>query len=67
VVKKMKDKTFARAVNRDDIRRGAEELGMPLIDLVALVIEAQRPVAPLLGLDGGPGPDLPDAPPPAAP
>ena len=30
VVKRMKDKAFARAVNRDDLRRGAEELGLPL-------------------------------------
>src|ERR1051326_3580903 len=33
VKKKMKDKAFARAVNRDDIVRGAEELGMPLDDV----------------------------------
>src|SRR5262249_56126239 len=30
VIKRMKDKAFARAVNRDDLRRGAEELGIPL-------------------------------------
>ena len=30
VIKRMKDKAFARAVNRDDLRRGAEELGLPL-------------------------------------
>ena len=35
VKKKMKDKAFARAVNRDDIVRGAEELGMPLDDVIA--------------------------------
>ena len=34
VKKKMKDKAFARAVNRDDIVRGAAELGMPLEDVI---------------------------------
>src|SRR5438067_2169057 len=38
VKKKMKDKAFARAVNRDDIMRGAEELGMPLDNVIAEVI-----------------------------
>src|SRR6266513_759529 len=38
VKKKMKDKAFARAVNRDDIIRGATELGMPLDDVIAEVI-----------------------------
>jgi putative nucleotidyltransferase with HDIG domain len=40
VRKKMKDKAFARAVNRDDIVRGATELGMPLEDVIAGVIAA---------------------------
>src|SRR5205814_5533900 len=40
VKKKMKDKAFARAVNRDDIVRGAEELGMPLENVIAEVIPA---------------------------
>src|SRR5213082_2350921 len=40
VRKKMKDKAFARAVNRDDIVRGAEELGMPLDNVIAEVITA---------------------------
>src|SRR5438034_5887372 len=40
VKKKMKDKAFARAVNRDDIMRGAEALGMPLDDVIAEVIVA---------------------------
>src|SRR5213594_1849731 len=40
VKRKMKDKAFARAVNRDDIIRGAEELGMPLDDVLAQVIAA---------------------------
>lgn len=67
VVKKMKDKAFARSVDRDYIRRGAEELGMALPDLVALVIAAQRPIAERLGIGGVAAPDLPDAPPPPAP
>src|SRR5512140_475568 len=45
VVKKMKDKAFARSVSRDEIRRGAELVGMPLAELVAVVIAAQAPIA----------------------
>jgi len=67
VVKKMKDKAFARAVSRDEIRRGAELVGMPVAELVALVIAAQRPIAAALGLGGGPAADLADAPPPPVP
>ncbi len=52
VKKKMKDKAFARAVNRDDIVRGAEELGMPLDNFVAEVITALRADAERLGLVG---------------
>jgi putative nucleotidyltransferase with HDIG domain len=69
VVKKMKDKAFARAVDRGEIKRGAELVGLPLPELVALVIAAQRPLADLLGLAGAPAPELPDdplPPPPAA-
>ena len=50
VKKKMKDKAFARAVNRDDIVRGAEELGMPLDDVIANVIVALKADAIRLGL-----------------
>jgi putative nucleotidyltransferase with HDIG domain len=53
VKKKMKDKAFARAVNRDDIIRGAEELGMPLDDVIAQVIAALKSDAERLGLAGG--------------
>jgi len=53
VRKKMKDKAFARAVNRDDIIRGAEELGMPLEDVIAQVIAALKGDAQRLGLVGG--------------
>ena len=52
VKKKMKDKAFARAVNRDDIVRGAEELGMPLDDVVTNVIAALKADALRLGLAG---------------
>jgi len=67
VVKKMKDKAFARSVDREYIRRGAELVGMPLAELVALVIAAQVPIADRLGLGGGPAPDLPDEPVPPPP
>ena len=52
VKKKMKDKAFARAVNRDDIIRGAEHLGMPLDDVIAQVIAALKADAERLGLVG---------------
>ena len=52
VKKKMKDKAFARAVNREDIVRGAAELGMPLEDVIAAVITALRADAERLGLAG---------------
>lgn len=52
VRKKMKDKAFARAVNRDDIVRGAEELGMPLEEVIGGVIKALQDDAERLGLAG---------------
>jgi putative nucleotidyltransferase with HDIG domain len=52
VKKKMKDKAFARAVNREDITRGAEELGMPLDVVIAEVITALNADAERLGLLG---------------
>jgi len=52
VKKKMKDKAFARAVNREDIVRGAEELGMPLDEVIAEVIAALKTDAHRLGLAG---------------
>src|SRR5258707_3132140 len=52
VKKKMKDKAFARAVNRDDIIRGAEHLEMPLDDVIAQVIAALKADAERLGLIG---------------
>ena len=52
VKKKMKDKAFARAVNREDILRGAEQLGMPLETVIAEVITALKSNADRLGLAG---------------
>jgi len=52
VKKKMKDKAFARAVNREDIMRGAEELGLPLDNVIAEVIIALKADAERLGLVG---------------
>src|SRR5215470_15138164 len=52
VKKKMKDKAFARAVNRDDIIRGSEHLGMPLDHVIAQVIAGLKGDARRLGLAG---------------
>ena len=52
VRKKMKDKAFARAIDRDMMLKGAEALGVPFDDLVAEVVLALRGIAPELGLDG---------------
>jgi putative nucleotidyltransferase with HDIG domain len=52
VKKKMKDKAFARAVNREDITRGAAELQMPLEELIEGVIAALKADAERLSLDG---------------
>ena len=54
VKKKMKDKAFARAVNREDIVRGAAELEMPIEELIGGVIASLRADAGRLGLDGTP-------------
>jgi len=53
VKKKLKDKAFAKGVDRDDVRRGAEELGVPLDDHIQFVVEALRPAERTLGLGGG--------------
>jgi putative nucleotidyltransferase with HDIG domain len=50
VKKKLKDRAFAAAVNRDDIGRGAEELNIPLDEHIVFVLEAMQEVADSLGL-----------------
>jgi predicted hydrolase (HD superfamily) len=50
VKKKLKDKAFARSVNRDDIYLGVQDLGLSLDDHVAFVLQAMLPVADQLGL-----------------
>jgi predicted hydrolase (HD superfamily) len=50
VKKKLKDKAFARGVSRDDVIAGAAELGVPLEDHIAFVLQALRPVERSLGL-----------------
>ena len=52
VRKKLKDKAFARGVNRDDVVQGAAELGVPLEEHIAFVLDALRPVERSLGLGG---------------
>jgi len=67
VLKRMKEKAFARSVDRSYIVRGAEEWGVPLPELVALVLRSQVPIAEALGLAGAPARDLPDEPAPPLP
>lgn len=52
VRKKMKDKAFAKGVNRDDVLLGARELGVELDAHIDFVVQAMRGVAGTLGLDG---------------
>jgi len=52
VRRKMKDKAFARSVNRDDIVNGASALGVDLEEHIAFCIEAMKGIADQLGLDG---------------
>jgi predicted hydrolase (HD superfamily) len=54
VRKKMKDKGFARGVNRDDVIVGAQELGVDLDEHVQFVVEAMKGVAAEIGLGGVP-------------
>lgn len=50
VVKKLRDKGFARGVHRPDVTDGAELLGVPLEQHIAFVVDAMKPIAPALGL-----------------
>jgi putative nucleotidyltransferase with HDIG domain len=52
VKRKLKDKAFARGVNRDDVRKGAEELAVPIEEHIAFCIAAMREAADALGLRG---------------
>jgi predicted hydrolase (HD superfamily) len=54
VLKRMKDKAFARGVSRDDLRAGAEGLGLPLEEHAGNVIRFMREQADALGLRGTP-------------
>jgi putative nucleotidyltransferase with HDIG domain len=56
VRKKMKDKAFARGVNRDDVVQGARELGVDLDEHIQFVVDAMRGAADTLGLAGTPPP-----------
>jgi predicted hydrolase (HD superfamily) len=50
VIKKLKDKAFARSVDRSYVYGGAEALGRPLAEHVAFIIEALKPIAEEIGL-----------------
>jgi putative nucleotidyltransferase with HDIG domain len=52
VKRRMKDKLFAKGVSREDVRKGAEELGVPLEEHIAFCIAALREHADALGLRG---------------
>ena len=52
MIKRMKDKAFARAVPREDLRRGAEEIGLPIDEHIGNVIRFLRERADDLGLRG---------------
>ena len=54
VKRKMKDKAFAKGVSREDLKRGAQELGLSLDDHIATCIAAMRDVAHQLGLESKP-------------
>jgi predicted hydrolase (HD superfamily) len=52
VKKKLKDKSFAAKINRDDVYQGAERLGVPLDEHIQLMIDALAPQAEALGIAG---------------
>ena len=51
VRRKMKDKAFAKDVNRGDVQKGADELGVDLDEHIAFVVESMKPVAARIGLN----------------
>jgi predicted hydrolase (HD superfamily) len=55
VKRRLKDKAFAKGVSREDVRKGAEELGIPLEEHIGLCISAMREEADALGLRGNIG------------
>lgn len=61
VLKKMKDKAFAAAIDRDELRQGAEEFGVDFNEHVGVIIEAMSANAEALGLAGIPGRQESDA------
>lgn len=67
VLKRLKEKSFARTVDRAYVTRGVQEWNLPLPDLVALVLAAQVPIAERLGLAGSPAADLGVSPVPPEP
>ncbi len=48
----MKDKNFAKDVNREDIIRGAEQLGVELDEHISFIVESMKPVAAQIDLTG---------------
>ncbi len=50
VHRKLRDKNFARDVNREDIRKGAEELGVDLDEHISFIVESMKPIAERIGL-----------------
>ena len=67
VTKRLKEKSFARSVDRAYVMRGAEEWELPLPGLVALLLASQVPLADRIGLGGSSAADLPDSPVPPEP
>jgi putative nucleotidyltransferase with HDIG domain len=55
VKRRLKDKAFAKGVNREDVRKGAEELGVPIEEHIGFCIAAMRAEADALGLRGNIG------------
>lgn len=55
VKRRLKDKAFAKGVNREDVRKGAEELGVPIEEHIGFCIQAMRAEAEALGLRGNVG------------